>query len=515
MQIQTNPKLMKKPEEFIKHWGSFRLYDESPMQTYFRQIDLQFREETQGKYIENALQMPPEYMNQLLLADWRFRADAKMNIIASTEGEQGCQPKGSKVLMANKEWKNIEDVVVGDEVISPQEDGRPEITAKVTRITHWFCKKMYGVYNQNNKLLYSCSNNHLIPVWCGKKIFLCLPTYLKNKKTIPKDWFIGVWNNKFPIKKIKFFCKELPPQTVYGFMLDSESKWYVTDNFLITHNSGKSLSSSYACLLLAKIFGSVFSPANVVYDPEELDKKLETAAYRSTWLLDEQKKTNVGIMSQTTNLRLADFEDQLRYSQINLWYASPTLRDHTHFFIFETFKIERVKPEESPICAVCTKIRENPTVCHDCKVPEQERIGYPKSFLLMLKTKRLLEPYPVPRGLVRFKMPNPHFSKEYDELKKAHIKKLQNKESQFWEILKEKANKIWELDSEKLIVTQKNGNLAPANSKKIRISIYDKFGMRAFTKEAEDLLCELIAQKAQEHIMRMGENDVEEETEGK
>ena len=75
-----------------------------------------------------------------------------------------CQRKGSKVLMADGMWKKIEDIKIGDEVISPQIDGTTIFT-KVVNTSNWFCNENYDVVqlNKAKKKLYSCSYNHQIP----------------------------------------------------------------------------------------------------------------------------------------------------------------------------------------------------------------------------------------------------------------------------------------------------------------------------------------------------------------
>ena len=76
-----------------------------------------------------------------------------------------CQIKGDKVLMSNGFWKKIEDVVVGDEVVSPQEDGGFKYV-KVKDIHSRFEKEVFVVKeNKNGKVLYSCAGNHIIPVY--------------------------------------------------------------------------------------------------------------------------------------------------------------------------------------------------------------------------------------------------------------------------------------------------------------------------------------------------------------
>ena len=80
------------------------------------------------------------------------------------DGEEGCQPANSKVMMANGDLKNIEDIKIGDVVLSPQENG-DYIFSKVLKTYQWYSDKNYRVtqLNRNKKTLYKCSYNHLIP----------------------------------------------------------------------------------------------------------------------------------------------------------------------------------------------------------------------------------------------------------------------------------------------------------------------------------------------------------------
>ncbi len=84
--------------------------------------------------------------------------------VLAIDGEEGCQPKDSKVLMADGTFKNIQDVTVGDSVLSPQQDGS-YLFSKVLNTSSWFSKENYDVVqlNRNKKTLYTCSSNHLIP----------------------------------------------------------------------------------------------------------------------------------------------------------------------------------------------------------------------------------------------------------------------------------------------------------------------------------------------------------------
>jgi len=87
------------------------------------------------------------------------------NFLCVVCGSTGCQPKGDKVLMADGSWKNIENIQVGDEVISPQEDGT-NLFAKVTKTTSWFCDNIFAIKeaNKNKQIKYYASYNHKIPI---------------------------------------------------------------------------------------------------------------------------------------------------------------------------------------------------------------------------------------------------------------------------------------------------------------------------------------------------------------
>lgn len=92
----------------------------------------------------------------------------KFDAVIVIEGNRGLgktQTKGSKVLMSNGSWKNVEDIKIGDEVISPQPDG--SITyEKVVHLHQRFEPDIYDVIQvtRERKKLYSCAKNHEIPI---------------------------------------------------------------------------------------------------------------------------------------------------------------------------------------------------------------------------------------------------------------------------------------------------------------------------------------------------------------
>lgn len=175
--------------------------------------------------------------------------DGKLLCIPATDevkhigifGMTGCQPAGSKVLMANGSWKNIEDVDEGDLILSPQEDGN-NLFSKVESITKWFSNENYSVHDKRDNLLYKCSHNHLIPIFNDKKELLFhkkareVDNSIKNYSLIKDSSKDGKHTYLIEIN-----IKESTPAMVYGFEIDSPSKWYITDNYMVTHNTCKSV----------------------------------------------------------------------------------------------------------------------------------------------------------------------------------------------------------------------------------------------------------------------------------
>jgi len=123
--------------------------------------DVQFKNQRgniqQGFFMDNTLK---HNIDEFLIKGVKQKFDG----IVLMTGLEGCQPKGSKVMLSDGNFKNIEDIKVGDSVLSPQEDGS-HTYAKVLSTTNWFCDEVCDVItlNRGKRKLYSCSNNHLIP----------------------------------------------------------------------------------------------------------------------------------------------------------------------------------------------------------------------------------------------------------------------------------------------------------------------------------------------------------------
>ncbi len=78
-------------------------------------------------------------------------------------GPPGCQPAGSKVLMEDGSWKVVEDIQVGNKVLSPQQDGSV-IVAAVTETVQYKNRDLYEVATKGRtRKSYRCADNHIVP----------------------------------------------------------------------------------------------------------------------------------------------------------------------------------------------------------------------------------------------------------------------------------------------------------------------------------------------------------------
>ena len=78
-------------------------------------------------------------------------------------GPPGCQPAGSKVLMEDGTWKNVENVKVGDRIISPQQDGTSQVSNVIETVVY-DNRPIYEVATLGrSRKSYRCADNHILP----------------------------------------------------------------------------------------------------------------------------------------------------------------------------------------------------------------------------------------------------------------------------------------------------------------------------------------------------------------
>jgi len=148
-------------QEFLTNKNSYQIIVEEPKEA----IDL--NDNIKEEVIEFEVDLDDDLLTYCKSMRRKLRGDwDNVNAISGVkEGIGKCQPKGSKVLMANGEWKNIEDIKPGDEILSPQQDGSYTF-AKVIDMHNRFSNENYDIVqlNRQRKKLYSCAFNHEIPI---------------------------------------------------------------------------------------------------------------------------------------------------------------------------------------------------------------------------------------------------------------------------------------------------------------------------------------------------------------
>lgn len=261
-----------------------------------------------------------------------------------------------------------------------------------------------------------------------------------------------IWNGYF-LNEIKFRAK-------FGLNV----VWSVEGG----QGSGKSM-----CLLRQKRI--IDDAYGVEYDLEkfvsqihfftsDLEEALSMSERRTTNVLDEQIKSH-GIMTRFTEDMLANYEDTFRKPQKNIGFASPSLRRHEHFFVFEALGDIFVDNE-----------------------------GNTSAVEVMLKTKRKSDGLLMPRGVLRLKAPEKDLWEMYNLKKDAFIEKMEKKEGGVMGKIERDADRVI-AEFGDFLYKDKNGLKVPAGSKTIDLYMYKCVGMRSYTMNGYDLLREEIKRK--------------------
>lgn len=301
--------------------------------------------------------------------------------------------------------------------------------------------------------------------------------------------------------------KRVRPEFITNLLLkDFEWRGQHQQNILASaegqQGSGKSLFCINLAIWSGKFFGNPFILERDIFsNPYALDQELRNnGEFRRTFLYDEQPRRMVGMGSMSTRISLQDYEEIGRYTQKNIFYCSPELRDHSHYFVFKQvdYDINRVTNQ---ICKSCPKYVE----CHFkqyetlCEIPFFERDGYPKEFRFMLYTKRLADQIEMPRGIVSFPMVHPNTALAYDKIKKENITSFENYENNAWEMKKQMINQF--IDDNASDLTQETTTGEKVKSRElIKAKLFDVFGQNRFLKEEIDLFVSMTADELGKRI---------------
>lgn len=92
---------------------------------------------------------------------------------------------------------------------------------------------------------------------------LILPNKVKRKSNHKGSFYLSSNRVSIDIEKDK-------PKKVYGFILDSESRWYITEDYVVTHNTGKSTLATQICYYYAYNTGREFNENQVFFNVENM-----------------------------------------------------------------------------------------------------------------------------------------------------------------------------------------------------------------------------------------------------
>ena len=243
----------------------------------------------------------------------------------------------------------------------------------------------------------------------------------------------------------------------WNALLSEEFKWrannYRNVVFSIegTQGTGKSAGLLRLLDLTGNIFGNKFSLDHLHFFHENLMKDLQKFKKRTAYAQDEQTRMH-GMMSSFVQDELANYEDIYRKPQVNIGYASPSLRTHEHFFIFEAMD----------------------SIYLDNK-------GKPAAVELLLKTKRKSDGFIMPRGVIRLNWVKMDLWHSYEKKKDRFLKKMGGTKGDILKTLEDYADKVLKKHKNDLYSETQAGYLRIKGKEVIDLYINKVVGMRNLT----------------------------------
>lgn len=232
---------------------------------------------------------------------------------------------------------------------------------------------------------------------------------------------------------------------------------------------GKSMALVRQKQLKDEIYGKEYTIPKFLkryhFFSQDMEESISGSSSKTTNCLDEQIKSH-GIMARFTEDQLANYEDTLRRTQKNIGYASPSLRRHEHFFIFEALGDIYVDNE-----------------------------GKTTAVDLMLKIKRKKDKVIMPRGIIRLKAPPQDLWDAYNEKKDDFILKMERKEGGLMERIEIDAQRVLDSHKENLYRNLRSGGRVPQSKAVIDLYMYKTLGMRAYTVSGYEMVREEIRRK--------------------
>ncbi len=179
-----------------------------------------------------------------------------------------CFIAGTQVTMANNEWKAIEDVVVGDVVLSIDEDTRDIIESKVIGLQSPKHDNLVEIKIENDDFNVECTHDHPFYVegkgWSSFKPELTITRYgdtfeevaqLEAGDEILVDPFTytnkieGVETSELDFLEVKELTDTTHEKPIDTYIIEVENTSTFFANGLMTHNKGPSLGSGEAVMI--------------------------------------------------------------------------------------------------------------------------------------------------------------------------------------------------------------------------------------------------------------------------
>ena len=183
-------------------------------------------------------------------------------------GGGGCFIAGTQVTMVNNEWKAIEDVVVGDVVLSIDENTRDIIESKVIGLQSPKHDNLVEIKIENDDFNVECTHDHPFYVegkgWSSFKPELTITRYgdtfeevaqLEAGDEILVDPFTytnkieGVETSELDFLEVKELTDTTHEKPIDTYIIEVENTSTFFANGLMTHNKGPSLGSGEAVMI--------------------------------------------------------------------------------------------------------------------------------------------------------------------------------------------------------------------------------------------------------------------------
>jgi len=234
-----------------------------------------------------------------------------------------------------------------------------------------------------------------------------------------------------------------------------------------TQGTGKSSFMLRLNQILGEQYGNPFDLKNCHFFHEDMQEDLKHYKERTTYCQDEQPRI-FGVMSSFLQEELANYEDIYRKPQVNIGYASPSLRRHEHFFIFETYG----------------------------DIYLDKETGQPSGVEAMLKLRRFSDSMIMPRGKVKLSWVAEDFWDKYNKKKDIFIKKMGGKKGDRLKILEKYANDVIKKYKSNLYTLSGSGSIKMKDKYTLDYYLNKSAGMGNLTSEgrnqARSILKELL-----------------------